>query len=145
MADIVDIGDDNTKSSQHTVNITGQDFGYLVSHKNYGQGSYLANRNWTLNLVGFNQSALEIDFEKVEIKDKSEGICNDYLLVSTLKQICTMPSQTSYINLTLTQQQVSFTFFTNRRTEFKGFWISYRGTATCECFLVLAKLTSHRI
>ena len=137
MADIVDIGDDTTKSSQHTVNITGQDFGYLVSHKNYGQGSYLANRNWTLNLVGFNQSALEIDFEKVEIKDKSGDICNDYLLVSTLDEICTMPSRMLYIDLTLTQQQVSFSFFTNQRMEFKGFWISYHGNAIC--LLVMIK------
>ena len=64
MADIVDIGDDNTKSSQRTLNITGQDYGYLVSHKNYRQGIFLANRNWALNLVGFNQSGLRIDFEK---------------------------------------------------------------------------------
>ena len=137
MADIVDIGDDTTKSSQHTVNITGQDFGYIVSHRNYGQGSYLANRNWTLNLVGFKQSALEIDFEKVEIKDKNGDVCNDYLLVSTLDEMCTMPSRMLYIDLTLTQQQVSFTFFTNQRTEFKGFWISYQGNAIC--LLVMIK------
>ena len=104
---ILDIEDDNTKSSQRTVNITGQDYGYLVIHKNYRQGIFLANRNWALNFVGFNQSGLRIDFEKVEIKDKNGVVCHDYPHVSTLKH-------TIYV-------QVSFTFLTNRRTKLKGF------------------------
>ena len=108
------------------IDVSGEDYGYIVSHQTYGQSDYRASRSWTLTLEGFKSSKVEIEFERLALR-KGEGECYDYLQISSSSQIC-MPAGKITVDLSpVTSKSIIFNFVTSNRINRAGFWLQYKG------------------
>ena len=67
VAQIVDL-EDEQKSRQRSVEFS--DYGFVVSHRDYGGSSYLPDRNWTLTLTGISLPYVKMYFESYHISKR---------------------------------------------------------------------------
>ena len=122
---MIDVGTQPT--GHRTLDIDGEDYGYIVSHLNYGSGDYWNSRNWTLSLTDFQSTNVEINFEKFNVEEMRNGQCKDYLLIDSLYKFCEKPANPITVNVNISTNQISFTFITNSVDNGGGFWLLYRG------------------
>ena len=130
MAKVIDIGYSEEYVGQQILDIREEQYGYVASDIDYGRARYLANRNWTLTLIGVKQRKLEIEFEQFDLAKKKQEECSDYLWITTLKEFCKMKSANQEI-YSLPSDYISFNFFTDNSGQADGFWLQYKGNA---CF-----------
>ena len=109
------------------LNISGQDYGYIVSHDRYGRYKYQSKINSSLTLTDLNTNKVEIVFQNFTLQKKQNGVCLDYLLISGLNKICEPPASNIVVDLNSSVNQITFSFFTDGRQRADGFWLSYKG------------------
>ena len=115
-------------SSTHKVmNISGKEYGYIVSHLQYELYGYYLSQNNSLTLTGLDFKRVEIVLEQIDVYNDSAGSCVDYLLISTLDKICGSTPSSLYINSKPLVSEITFIFKTTSEQHGKGFWLSYRG------------------
>ena len=125
VAKVIDIGNSRESSGLRTIDVSGEDYGYIVSHQNYERYDYWDNRNWTLTLTGLKSTRVEIEFEYLDLRGLN-GECDDYLQISSSSKIC--ESSTGKITVDLpSAKSVSFNFITSDRYDDDGFWLQYKG------------------
>ena len=112
-----------------TRDITGEDYGYIVSHRYYGNTPYVKNGRWELTLTGLQSNNVEIEFEQFELEEES-GRCYDYLLIDSRDKLCKKPTNPITVNVNSSTNQISFTFITDSVVNRRGFWLLYRGNFT---------------
>ena len=126
VASVIDRG--SRVPSTHTLNISGQEVGYVVSHADYDFYNTFANyrlsTNSSLTLTGIESNVIEIKFE--EFKLETSPSCPDYLLVTTLEKICQRPEDDLVVYLKEKAKEVTFNFVTNDEVTKNGFWLQYR-------------------
>ena len=115
------------KKLHRTLNVSGQNYGYIVSHDRYGTSSYPSNINSSLTLTGLQSNKVELIFQNFTLQKKQNGICLDYLLISGINKICEPPASNIVVDLGSSVNQITFSFFTDGRQRAAGFWLSYRG------------------
>ena len=109
------------------MNISGKEYGYIVSHLQYGLINYNLNQNDSLTLTGLDFRRVEIVLEHIDVYNNNEGGCADYLLISTADKICESNPLEFYINFKPLVSEITFIFKTTSEQSGKGFWLSYRG------------------
>ena len=128
---MIDFGTKNQKTGHSTIDISGEDSGYIVSHKSYApylNKKYWNSRNWTLTLTGLPPSKVQIQFQYIELQLSSRGQCNDYLLIPSLKRICNeSKKELAVSNLHSSLQHITFLFITSQKDGKRGFWLRYEG------------------
>ena len=114
-------------SGSHTIDVSGEDYGYIVSHQSYGQSDYRDSRNWTLTLTGLKSSKVEIEFEHLVLRG-SNGYCYDYLQINSLSPICKPPAGKITVDLpSATSKSINFNLITSPVINEYGFWLKYKG------------------
>ena len=127
VAKVIDIGSVSENSGHHTIDVTGEDYGYIVSHQDYGESDYSDSRNWTLTLTGSKSSRVEIEFEHLVLR-KSLGQCYDYLQINSLCKICTPPAGKITVDLpSATYKSINLNLVTSSLLNFDGLWLQYKG------------------
>ena len=125
VAKVIDIGSDSESSGSHTIDASGEDYGYIVSHQNYGESDYRESRNWTLTLTGLKSSKVEIEFEQL-VLSASTGFCFDYLQINSLSKICEPPDGKITVELpSATSNSINFKLVTSSVINYGGFWLKY--------------------
>ena len=125
---VIDIGSESENSGSHTIDVSGEDYGYIVSHHRYGQSDYRVSRNWTLALTGLKSTRVEIEFEYLILSVGSNGECDDYLQINSLSKICEPPTDTITVDLpSATSKSVKFNLVTSSVHNEYGFWLQYKG------------------
>ena len=116
----------------NVANISDQQYGYIVSHTNYGRRNYQSNRNWSLTLTGLQSNSVNLTFERLNTQITEGGECIDYLSITSLHHICgyTLPDP---IIVKTHSNQLNINFVTAddfRKTAagYTGFFIAYKGT-----------------
>ena len=114
-------------SGHYTIDVSGEDYGYIVSHQDYGESDYSDSRNWTLTLTGSKSSRVEIEFEHLVLR-KSLGQCYDYLQINSLCKICTPPAGKITVGLpSATYKSINLNLVTSSLLNFDGLWLQYKG------------------
>ena len=144
MAKAIDVGEYSQSSGLRTIDSSGEDSGYIVSRRFSNTLPYWNNRNWTLVLTGIHSSKIEILFENFDIQEKVNGICVDYLFLTSSKKICEPQSDRVYLSL-LASEDLTFTFVTDGSDARMGFWLQYKGNHShisvgCSCCEMFAEL-----
>ena len=134
VAKVIDV--DTQATGSRTIDISGEDYGYIVSHKWYGQQNYQNNRTWTLTLTGLQSNNVEIYFEQFDV-EKGDAECYDYLQIDSLYKLCEKPTNPIIVNVDLSTNEISFTFTTDNSIGRKGFWLRYKGMS----FSLFAKVS----
>ena len=125
---VIDIGSESENSGSHTIDVSGEDYGYIVSHHRYGQSDYRVSRNWTLTLTGLKSSRVEIEFEYLILSVGSNGECDDYLQINSLSKMCESPAGKITVELPSTaSNSINFNLVTSRANNDDGFWLQYKG------------------
>ena len=124
MAKVIDGGRSSLLSSR-TLDISGESYGYIVSHDYYGQYHYAKNSHNTLILTNLIGKRVEITFEQFNIH--SQTPCGDYIEITTQQRICTAPSAPLSIDLGNNKREITFTFHTDNIDVRPGFWLLYEG------------------
>ena len=128
VAKVIDIGSSSANSGSRTIDVSGEDYGYIVSHQNYGLLDYWDNRNWRLTLTGLKSTRVEIEFEHLVLSVGSNGECDDYLQINRLSKICEPPPETITLDLrSATSNSINFNLVTSRANNDDGFWLQYKG------------------
>ena len=128
VAKVIDIGSRERDSGSHTIDVSGEDYGYIVSHQNYGQSDYWESRNWMLTLTGLKSTKVQIEFERLILTVRVNGECGDYLQINSLNKICTPPAGKITVDLpSATSKSVSFNLITTESYNVDGFWLQYKG------------------
>ena len=110
------------------MNVSGEDYGYIVSHQNYGLLDYWDNRNWRLTLTGLKSTRVEIEFEHLVLSVGSNGECDDYLQINSLSKMCESPAGKITVELPSTaSNSINFNLVTSRANNDDGFWLQYKG------------------
>ena len=124
---------DTDLTIQHrTLDINGQGYGYIVSHKNYGRFQYRRYTNCTLSLRGFTSSNIVIEAEDwhMEVK-RYDWPCYDYLRISTSMntsvRICERRQFPVALTLSFADDEIRLNFYTDHLDQEDGFWLMYRG------------------
>ena len=129
VARVIDAGTKLQLTGLNTISIDSEQYGYIVSHQNYGQEAYWNSHNWTLTLTGFQSSMVEILCEQIDLESSYDTKCFDYLLIQYLNKICTVPRNKSImIELDSSTDNLTLTFYTDGSSARKGFWLVYKGT-----------------
>ena len=116
-------------SSTHQVmNISGKEYGYIVSHLQYKLHGYYIAQNNSLTLTGLDFRRVEVVLEHIDVYKDSAGSCVDYLLISTLDKICGSTPMSFYVDLSPSVNEITFVFRTTTAQSKKGFWLTYKGT-----------------
>ena len=127
VAKVIDIGSVSENSGHYTIDVSGEDYGYIVSHQDYGESDYRNSRNWTLTLTGSKSSRVEIEFKHLVLR-KSLGQCYDYLQINSLCKICTPPAGKITVDLpSATYKPINFNMVTSPLLNFDGLWLQYKG------------------
>lgn len=116
------------------VNISQQEVGYIVSHWNYGNSSYLNSINKTLTLTGVMSRQVQIYADSFTVQgpitdtDTSKDYCYDYLFVDQFGAFCGY-YESFYLLTTIdyAEHEIIFTFNTDSRNTAPGFMLRYRG------------------
>ena len=124
MANVIDGARTSSLPSTRTVDISGESYGYIVSHDYYGQYDYASNSNKILKLTNLISSRVEVTFEQFDVH--SQTPCGDYIEITTQQRICTAPSAPLSIDLG-NSREITFTFYTDNIDVKKGFWLLYEG------------------
>ena len=130
MASVIDRG--SRASPTNSLDISGQQVGYVVSHAGYdfynAYANYRFNTNSSLTLTGITSNVIEIIFEKFELETSPS--CPDYLLITTLEKICQLPDEGLVVHLNRETTEITFNFVADFRISKKGFWLQYRSKCT---------------
>ena len=122
VASVIDRG--SGVPSTHTLDISGQQVGYVVSHSGYDTlANYRLSTNSSLTLTGITSNVIEIKFEEFEFETSPS--CPDYLLITTLDKICQRPDDDLVVHLNRETTEITFNFVTNVATPKSGFWLKY--------------------
>ena len=129
VAKVIDIGSLSKRSGSHTIDVSGEDYGYIVDYRNHGQNNgRVVEHNWTLTLTGFKSSKVEIEFESFDLIG-SYGECAGYLQINSLNQICKPPAGKITVDLASTApKSINFNLVTNSPFNEYGFWLRYKGS-----------------
>ena len=115
-------------SSTHDVmNISGKEYGYIVSHKAYGFFPYLWKQNNSLTLTDLDFRRVEIVLEHIDVYKNDKGGCADYLVISKSNKICGSAPMSFYVDLSPSINEITFIFKTTSGPLGEGFWLSYKG------------------
>ena len=125
MANVIDVIR-NILPSTRTLDISGESYGYIVSHGYYGEYNYGVNSTRTLILANLSESRVEITFEHFEIA--SQPPCGDYIEITKHPKICgaSQPPPPFTIDLEKNERDIAFTFYTDGLHVRKGFWLLYK-------------------
>ena len=119
---------DGTRSglpSTRTLDISGESYGYIVSHDYYGLYDYSKDSTKTLKLTNLMSSRVNITFEEFAVH--SQTPCSDYIEITTQQRICTAPPAPLSIDLGNNNREITFTFHSDSKDVRKGFWLLYEG------------------
>ena len=110
-----------------TLDISGESYGYIVSHGYYGKYDYPKNSTKTLILTNLIGSRVEITFERFDVA--SQPPCGDYIEITKHPKICgaSQPPTPFTIDLEKNERDIAFTFHTDNIDVRKGFWLLYKG------------------
>ena len=127
MAYIVDIGSLASRTGERTVDIDGNNLGYVVSHRYFGLIDYFAQRNWSLTLTNLRSYKIEIEFEQFKLQKPTDGNCTDYLLLPTAEKLCNKQTGKKFLLNLTPSTNITFNFISNEYSSTQGFWLKYRG------------------
>ena len=120
-----------TNDTHQIMNVSKMEYGYIVSHANYGVADYFPGQNNSLTLTGLYSGRVEIVLEQIDVYKDDAGNCVDYLLISTLDKICGSTPMSFYVNLSSSVNEITLIFkTTTAQSTHKGFWLSYKGIYT---------------
>ena len=126
VASVIDRG--SRVPSTHTLNISGQEVGYVVSHADYDFYNTFANyrlsTNSSLTLTGITSKVIEIRFEKFKLETLPS--CPDYVLITTLEKICQLPEVDIVVYLNGTTTEITFNLVTNVAVSKNEFWLQFK-------------------
>ena len=129
MASIIDTSRTSLPSTR-TLDISGESYGYIVSHDYYGQDPYRANITRQFRLTNFIKDKVEITFKKFDIHSQVGAKCSDYVEITTpqkLRRLCSVPAAPIKVDLSKTKREITFTFHTDHSNMADGFWMEYNG------------------
>ena len=125
MSNVIDGARTSSLPSNRTIDISGESYGYIVSHGYYGQYDYSTSSTRTLTLTNLIETRVEITFEQFDVH--SQAPCGDYIEITTQQKICTAPPAPLSIDLGNNKREITFTFYTDNIDVRKGFWLLYEG------------------
>ena len=137
MAYIVDIGSLASRTGERTVDIDGNNHGYVVSHRYFGLINYLVQRNWSLTLTNLRSYEIEIEFELFKLQKPTDGTCTDYLLMSTKEKLCNKQTGKKVLLNLYPSTDITFSLISNNKSSTKGFWLKYRGNLSSNHIFLL--------
>ena len=128
VAKVIDIGSESENLGSRTIDVSGEDYGYIVSHQDYGRSDYRNSRNWTLTLTGLKSSKVEIEFEHLDLQKGADGRCYDYFQINSLGQICEPPAGKITVELrSAAPVHINFNVVsTSVVFNDDGFWLQYK-------------------
>ena len=104
-----------------------QSDGYIASHVYYDTYNYWSLHNYSLTLTNLLSNTIQIEFKHFDVEGKGPEQCTDYLLISTLKEICEVAVNSTSININLPFNEITFSFVTDGWRTGRGVWLYYKG------------------
>ena len=117
------------KSGSRTIDVSGEDYGYIVSHYSFGLSRVWFSHNQGLTLTRFKSSKVDIEFEHLDLQESEVGECYNYLKINTLNRLCEPPADKITVDLSSTESKsINFRLVINSAvTRDDGFWLQYKG------------------
>ena len=148
MAKIIDIGEKSVSYGQHSIDVSDEDYGYIVSHQNFGNEDYEPNRDWTLSLTDLQSIRVEMNFEEINLEMHCFWIfgcyCYDYLRTPTHSRICGTTTRT-IVETQLQSRSIFLNLKTSRAGSREGFWLQYTGEPVLLVLLDTSTFSKHTL
>ena len=116
------------RGRQHRINIRGQNYGYIVSHRKYPADTYQPNLNSSLIFQGISSHMIRFHAEVLDLEwDLESKYCYDYLAINSPTKRCRLQQFPVSVSLPTAVDELAIRFITDIGHGKEGFWLRYEG------------------